>query len=142
MKRRPAGTGTLTEKRPGVWALRWYVGRDPITGHHRQRQETFAGTKTDAQRRLSDHIAIAGRTPTVSRLTVAGLIERWQAAATVKPATRDRYHLALAHMPAALGAMTAADVVTATLRATFDALDKAKVSRHTIYRPKRAISAA
>ena len=38
-------TGTKTERSPGVWRLRVFVGTDPRTGNPRQLSRTFRGTR-------------------------------------------------------------------------------------------------
>ncbi len=50
--RRPWGTGSLVEASSGVWRLRVYAGRDPITGHPRQVRRTVRGTQAAAQAAL------------------------------------------------------------------------------------------
>lgn len=54
--RREYGTGSLTERRPGVWRLRVFVGRDPITGTPRHLNRTFRGGKRSAQRELANMV--------------------------------------------------------------------------------------
>ena len=51
------GTGTMTEREPGVWRLRVYVGRDPVTGSPRQVSRTFRGKPRAARDALNLLIA-------------------------------------------------------------------------------------
>ena len=50
--------GSLRERRPGVWELRVFLGRDPA-GRVRQRSESFRGGKREAQRALARLVAAA-----------------------------------------------------------------------------------
>lgn len=47
-ERRPAGTGSIVEVSPGVWRVRAFAGRDPITNKKRQIERTVRGNKTAA----------------------------------------------------------------------------------------------
>lgn len=40
---------TIRERKPGVWEVRVFLGRDPLTGRERQRSRVVRGTKRDAQ---------------------------------------------------------------------------------------------
>lgn len=40
---------TIRERKPGVWEVRAFIGRDPLTGRERQRSRVVRGTKRDAQ---------------------------------------------------------------------------------------------
>ena len=71
------GSGSMAERAPGVWRLRVYLGRDE-NGRPIQRQETFRGSRTAANKALAALVAKAGdgkfdRT----RATVGELLDRW-----------------------------------------------------------------
>ncbi len=57
--RRPSGSGSLHEVRPGVWELRVSVGRDPTTGSYERVTRMFEGNRTQAQRALSKLVSEA-----------------------------------------------------------------------------------
>jgi hypothetical protein len=40
--------GSMTERSPGVWRLRVFIGPDPATGNPRQATRTVKGTKRQA----------------------------------------------------------------------------------------------
>lgn len=67
--------GSKRETAPGVWRLRAYVGRDPITGAEQQASRTFRGSARDADTALARLVieAADGRHATAST-TVAGLL--------------------------------------------------------------------
>src|SRR5918994_1227425 len=75
------GTGSLRERRPGVWEIRIAAGTDPVTGRVIQRSITFRGTATDAEtyrRELADEYARRrAATRAAPLLTVGELLERW-----------------------------------------------------------------
>lgn len=75
--------GSAHQRRPGVWELRAYGGRDPLTGRKRYPTRTVqARTKREAQR-LADAFAleVAAAGPTSRRdLTVGEVLEKWYAA--------------------------------------------------------------
>jgi hypothetical protein len=80
---------TIRERRPGVWEVRVFTGRD-ASGRPTQTSRTVRGGKRDAQ-----HVAASlevGRAPAAGRL-VSDLLEEWvaQNLATWSPAsTRDQ----------------------------------------------------
>lgn len=64
------GTGSLRQRRPGVWEIRVAVGTDPVTGRTLQRSVMFRGEAVDPEayrRQLADEYAqrraAAGRRP-------------------------------------------------------------------------------
>ena len=71
--------GTLTERSPGVWRLRVFIGPDPATGNPRQATRTFKGTKRQATTALADFVSDVskGRVPAPTSMTVAQLFEEW-----------------------------------------------------------------
>jgi integrase len=56
-------SGTLREKYPGIWQIRFDAGRDPLTGHRRQLSKNVRGSKRQAQQVLNALVveAEAGR---------------------------------------------------------------------------------
>lgn len=53
--------GTKRERKPGVWELRVYVGRDPVTATPRQVSRTFRGGKRAADSALAALVAEAAK---------------------------------------------------------------------------------
>ena len=49
--------GTKTERSPGVWRLRVYMGDDPKSGNLRQATRTFKGTKKEADTALAAFVS-------------------------------------------------------------------------------------
>lgn len=67
------------ERSPGVWRLRVYAGRDPVTGRPRQASKTVrARNRTAALRELRAFSAeVQARDVTPTKATVKDLLERW-----------------------------------------------------------------
>ncbi|MGD9714312.1 MAG: tyrosine-type recombinase/integrase [Thermomicrobiales bacterium] len=70
-------TGTLRERKPGVWELRVSAGRDPSTGKYRTETRRFEGGKRAAAKALDEFaVEIANRQP-VSPTTMGELFTMW-----------------------------------------------------------------
>jgi integrase len=72
-------SGSIREKYPGVWQVRYAIGRDPVTGELRRLSKNVKGTKREAQKVLNAMIAEAdaGRLLATSSATFRELTERW-----------------------------------------------------------------
>ena len=71
--------GSKRERRPGVWELRAYVGRD-ADGNDRQKSVTFHGSAKAADKALRDLISDVEdgkHAPLTDAGTVADMLERW-----------------------------------------------------------------
>ncbi|HVM63761.1 MAG TPA: hypothetical protein VMU14_02790 [Acidimicrobiales bacterium] len=74
------GSGSLRERRPGVWEIRVAVGIDPVSGRTVQRSFVFHGDAVEAEARQelaqewAKRRAIRRAAPF---LTVGELLERW-----------------------------------------------------------------
>ena len=72
------GSGSMTERTPGIWRLRVYVGDDPLTGNPRQVHRTFRGTEKDAAKALAGLVTESeGDKVDRSKATVGQLLDRW-----------------------------------------------------------------
>ena len=71
--------GTLTERSPGKWQLRVFVGTDPATGRPRQVTKSFHGGKRAAQTALAAFVVEveAGKRPLTGATTVAELLDKY-----------------------------------------------------------------
>lgn len=93
-KRRAWGSGSIVQRRPGVWRVVVSAGTDPWTGRRRQVVRTVAGTKRDAQAVLEQLRADFPRDPE-SSATVAQLVAEWWPVANLRPQTRALYRRSL-----------------------------------------------
>lgn len=99
------GSGTIRERRPGVWEIRIAAGIDPVTGRTMQRSVTFHGNAADADGYRADLAAEYAARRSVARaapmLTVAELLERWLIADHPwKPSTMVGYRSNARHLSA------------------------------------------
>jgi integrase len=69
----------MTERSPGSWRLRVYIGDDPATGRPRQATRTFKGTERHAQTALADFVTevTSGRAPVASSTTLSVFLDQW-----------------------------------------------------------------
>lgn len=83
-----AMTGTIRQRGKNSWELRVYGGTDPLTGRRRWHTRTVRGSRTEAQRELTNLAAIANVAPVVgARATMAELLDRWFAASVARSVT-------------------------------------------------------
>ena len=72
------GGGTKRERRPGVWQLRAYLGRDPVTNRPRQVTRVFRGSETAANKALAKLVSEASEGKIESTtVTVGQLLDTW-----------------------------------------------------------------
>ncbi len=71
--------GTKDERSPGVWRLRVFIGRDPVTGNPKQVTRTFRGTKKQADTALAQFLSevTSGSAPLAGNATLAEFLDRW-----------------------------------------------------------------
>src|SRR5215210_6349976 len=120
------GTGSLRERRPGVWEVRVAAGSDPVTGRVIQRSITFHGTVVEAERYrwelAAEYSVRRAATRAAPMLTVGELLNRWLAADHAwRPSTWAGYRSNARYL-AADGELAGTRVVSLTprqLRATF-----------------------
>jgi integrase len=69
----------MTERSPGVWRLRVFIGDNPVTGNPAQATRTFRGTKRQADTALAEFVAQAAQegVPAASTTTLADLFNLW-----------------------------------------------------------------
>jgi integrase len=72
------GGGTKRERRPGVWQLRAYSGRDPVTDRPLQVTRTFRGSETAANKALAKLVSdVAEGKIESTTATVGQLLDAW-----------------------------------------------------------------
>ncbi len=71
-------SGTLREKYPGIWQVRFDAGKDPTTGRRRRLSKNVHGTKREAQKVLNALVAEAQVGQYNDRSsTFGGLVAKW-----------------------------------------------------------------
>lgn len=91
--RRSYGSGSIVERSPGSWTLRWYSAPDPITGKRTRRTETIRGTKRDAVKILAARTADPD--PAGGTMPLRQAIDAWRAQAGHELGTARNYDLAV-----------------------------------------------
>lgn len=90
--------GTMRERSPGVWQLRAYLGKDPLTGNPIQAARTFRGTGPAAKKALARLVTeVDDQKFDRTRATVGQLLDRWLANLDLKPSTLRDYRSAIDH---------------------------------------------
>lgn len=92
----PRGSGSIRQRRPGVWEIRVAAGTDPVTGRTLQRSVTFRGSELEAHayrtELAAEYVARRSVAKAAPMLTIAELLERWLSADQPwKPSTRIGY---------------------------------------------------
>lgn len=141
-KRRPKGTGTLTQRPNGIWVGRIDAGWTPQGT--RRRLTVSSKSKTEAQRKLRDLARknAAGHTPTDPRVTVKAWADQWLKthAQRVRPTTytTDAGAVRKWIIPT-LGHRRLADLTPADLRALRTAITDAGRSSTTALHAHRVL---
>lgn len=95
MRRRQKGTGSIREKRPGIYELKFDIGNDLITGERQTRYKTVNGNKRDAEKKLRKFLREidTGDYIEASKITLETLLNRWldHMSTNVSPKTLERY---------------------------------------------------
>jgi hypothetical protein len=71
--------GTRTERSPGVWRLRVFIGTDPVTRNPRQVSRTIRGTEQQADSALAELVTelASTSTPLHCSTSLDEYLERW-----------------------------------------------------------------
>ena len=70
--------GSMYRRASGLWVLRVYAGRDPLTGKKICRSRTFRGTKREADKALAAFVTEQPWSqPAAPTRTFGELLERW-----------------------------------------------------------------
>jgi integrase len=87
--------GSITQRSPGSYRLRYSLGRDPVTGKRKWGTATIRGTRAEAERELTRRLkaANAGEHVDPSRLIVGDWLRLWldTMRPAVTPKTHERY---------------------------------------------------
>ena len=113
--RRAYGSGRVVETSPGRWQVTVELGRDPVTHRRRRRRFTVRGTRRDAQRALTDAMAIRDRGIDLnpSGVSLGDYLDRWldeHVRLTVKASTLGRYRQMARRLKPFLGELALRDL--------------------------------
>ncbi len=146
--------GSITERRPGVFTLKWDLGRDPITGKRRQRYCTVKGGRRDARGKLAEIIASIRQAKYVdpSKITLGDCADEWlewvTGDAEIRAKTVERYRqLVEKQIRPRLGAVPVQKITDVSLESFYRTLetegrDNGKgLSRRTVNHAHRIVHA-
>lgn len=132
MRTRDYGSGSLRERRPGVWQLR--VGG---------RTETFKGSPKEAQQALARMVANhGGRAATGTMPTLRQLLDEWLPVAKLEESTKETYGVALQHLPAKFAATKVDRLTLRQFDELYRQLERQGVSAHQIRKLHTVLSSA
>lgn len=138
--------GTKRSRSDGVWELRAYTGRDPLTGKPRQISRTFRGGARAADTALAQLVAeVAKGKHGGSNGSVAVLLDVWLADTerNTSPATMANYrHAVESSLKPAIGHKLLRSLGTRDLDALYAAMGRAGKSPYVIRHSHSAIRAA
>jgi integrase len=126
-------TGSIRQRSPGSWSLKYDVGRNPRTGRRITRYATVRGTKRDAQRALRELLGAVddGTHVDPGKLTVGQWLKQWldEARHTVSRKTHERYTgIVNQHLVPALGALELAKFAPVHIQSFYsDALSSGRL---------------
>jgi integrase len=140
------GAGSMKERSPGVWRLRAFVGRDPLTGNPVQAHQTLRGSEKDARKALAKMVAdVEGGKLDRTTATVGQLLDRWleHIASTRRPSTLAGYRSKIEHtIRPALGEKRLSKLGPDDLDRCYQAWLAAGLSTSTVRQLHAIISAA
>jgi integrase len=138
--------GTMTERSPGSWRLRVYIGDDPATGQPRQVSRTFKGTRKHAETALAEFVTevAGGRTPAGGSTTLAAFLDQWIKSITPSrsPTTIRGYRDKMRRIDAKLGQIRLSKLTAHTLDRVYREWLDEGLSPTTVHHLHGVISAA
>lgn len=116
-RRRTHGSGSIQPRSEGAFRIRVHAGNDPVSGRPRRHEETFRGTRKEAERRVRELLTKLDHGIDVSpeKLTTADWLVRWlaghKADGRISEATHGLYQGILQnHLVPAIGAIRLSDL--------------------------------
>jgi integrase len=138
--------GTKTQRAPGVWRLRVFIGPDPVTGNPRQVSRTFRGTKKEADSALATFVTdvINGNAPMAGSTSVAEFLDRWveHITPTRSPTTIRGYKFKIKRIDARLGPIALAKLTAQDLDRAYRAWLDEGLDPGSVHHLHRVLSAA
>jgi integrase len=118
--------GSIQQRTPGSFRLRYSVGRDPVTGKRRTATTTVRGSRKDAERELTRRLRTTdtGEHVDPSRMTVRQWLETWLEAvrSEISPKAHERYsEIARCYLVPALGQVPLAKLAPVQIQSAYSA---------------------
>jgi integrase len=137
--------GQVITRSPDTHLIRVPLHRDPATGRRVYHNETFHGSKTQAEKRCTQLLARIddGSYFRPSEMSVGELLDRWLSHRDVRPVTRVLYEkLARLYITPSIGALPLARLTPILLQDKFDELKGRGLAPLTIRNVRGALSSA
>lgn len=140
-------TGQIIEREKGVWTIRVYLGED-ANGKRKNHNETFKGSKKDAQRRLTQVLREkdSGVYVQSSAITLNEFLDKWIgecAVFKIRARTLNGYESLLrCHVREKIGSKRLSDVQILEVQKLYNEMNKANFSPKTIRHVHNVLSSA
>jgi integrase len=138
--------GTRTQRSPGVWRLRVFVGSDASTGNPRQVSRTIKGTKEQADTALAGFLAevMNGTAPVAGTATLDEYLHQWldHITPTRSPATVRGYRFKVKRISTKLGRVRLDKLTAQQLDRTYREWLNEGLDPSTVHHLHRVLSAA
>ena len=135
--RNAQGSGTIRQRKDGLWEARYTVGRDPGTGKQVQRS-VYGSTQKEVRQKLAQITAAIdkGTYQAPNKITVAAWMEEWLTTFCenkVKPLTLQSYRASIKnHIVPAIGAMELQAVKGTHIQRLYNSMTRAGLSAKTV----------
>ena len=135
--RNAQGSGTIRQRKDGLWEARYTVGRDPGTGKQVQRS-VYGSTQKEVRQKLGQITAAIdkGTYQAPNKITVAAWMEEWLTTFCenkVKPLTLQSYRASIKnHIVPAIGAMELQAVKGTHIQRLYNSMTRAGLSAKTV----------
>lgn len=143
------GKGTITEIVKGKkYRIALSAGKDPITGKYRRHQETFLGTKRQAELRIEEirRELESGKRLDADKITVGAWIEEYlsqrESMGKHRPATFKIDRTTSRHIINGIGDVLVVDLMPVTIESFYASLRDAGVGDTTIFQVHRLLKTA
>lgn len=137
--------GQVTERGPNTFLVRVPLHRDPVTGRRVYHNETFHGSRANAEKRCTQLLAQVddGSYFRPSEMSVGELLDRWLSHRDVRPVTHALYEkLARSYVKPSIGALPLARISPLVLQDVFDSLKTKGLAPLTIRNVRGVVSSA
>ena len=137
--------GQVIVRGPDAYLIRVPLHRDPATGRRTYHNETFHGTRAEAEKRCTQILAEVdgGSFFRPSGMSLDSLFDRWLASRDVRPITLDHYtRTARIYLRKPLGGLPLSRLTPLAVQDLFDALRERKLSPGVIRNVQAVLSGA
>jgi len=129
--------GTIRQRSPGSYRIRYSLGRDPVSGKRRFGTATVRGTRREAEKELIRLLRSVdtGEHVDPNRISVGEWLEAWLRALEISPKAKERYgEVVRCYLIPALGQLQLSKLVPVQIQEAYSGLrrkDGGALSPHT-----------